>query len=84
MWVLPFPWWPSSDPWLILGSINPHLYHAGSHVLTQKHSLTCTAGYSVIFKVEEISNGDNPQGLWGFGFVDTDVKYNILSITKAS
>lgn len=53
-------------------------------MLTQKHSLTCTAGYSVIFKVEEISNGDNPQGLWGFGFVDTDVKYNILSITKAS
>lgn len=37
-----------------------------------------------MFKVGEISNDSNPQGLGGFGFVDTNVKYNILSITKAS
>lgn len=53
-------------------------------MLTKKHLLLCIAGYSVIFKVEEISNDNNPQGLGGFGFVDTNVKYNILSITKAS
>lgn len=57
-----------------------------NHVPTRKHLLTYIAGYSVIFKLEDTPNDNNPQGArnWGFGFVDIYIKYKILSITKAS
>lgn len=82
MWVLPLCCLPSSDSCLSWQSPSPHLYRAVNHVLTWKHLLTCSAGYSVIFKLEEIQRQHSSRGP-KLGFEDTHIKYNALGITKA-